>query len=144
MKTLVDLIANSPLLNVVSINVMRNEIILDLGRRTILATRQAGFLPNVPELRSALKQAQQAVTLMPDGDDRRVDFHTCDGDMAYISETGGARFRFHLDRQDNGKPPHWFGNEYRTDSLGREWGRSYGHMVMDDFGQLVNMEGCAA
>jgi hypothetical protein len=43
------------------------------------------------------------------------------------------------DRPASSKPGTWWGSESMTDAAGREWSRSLGRLVMDDFGFLVEV-----
>lgn len=153
MTALTDLLNRCPLVDVIDISPRKGTMTLDISDRIdIPVAKRVGLVPYLPELLSALKQeqqqAQQTLHLVPDEPGSvRADFNygPVDGDMAFLVKGSASSGTFYFNRDDKKHPqPHWFGTVYRVDSAGTEWGRSCGHMVMDDFGTLVPMKGGAS
>ena len=153
MSTLTDLLNRCPLVDVIDISPRKATMTLDIsGRIDIPVTRRVGLVPYLPELLSAMKQeqqhAQQTLHLVPDEPGSvKANFNygpVC-GDMAFTVQGSASRATIYFSRDDTDHPqPHWWGTLTRTDSEGTEWSRSFGPMVMDDFGTLVLMKGGAA
>jgi hypothetical protein len=85
---------------------------------------------------AALSAKDGIVTLQPMGLDKRSF-----GDADYIctEDAHGAHVSIWRDREKNT----WIGTEHLTDGQGRQWRRSLGTHIIDDFGTLVPVQGGA-
>ncbi|MGH6627627.1 MAG: hypothetical protein ACRECD_14000 [Burkholderiaceae bacterium] len=70
--------------------------------------------------------------------ERRVEWWN---DVQCQTEDAEGRALFYFQRYDGGDRPNqfWLSREYGYDAAGREWKRSTGLMVTDDFGSLVEV-----
>lgn len=61
--------------------------------------------------------------------------------LRLTSFAAGYEFAAHRTRRADAATPAnaWWGTETRTDSLGRQWTRSFRNAVIDDFGYLVEV-----
>ena len=89
---------------------------------------------------AALSAKDGIVTLHPLEADKAVTWYTQGGSYICTSDGNGADVSMWRDWD---APAFWVGTEVRNDGRGREWRRSLGRHVVDDFGTLVPAGGDA-
>lgn len=73
---------------------------------------------------------------------RHVTFFNSSAGMYGLQQPGSdVAVRMFLRRanEEGYRAPGWYGSEIRWDKYGREWERSFGPLVCDDFGELVEV-----
>lgn len=141
MNTLLNLVTHSPLLDVAGIDLKKCLMTLDISTLAeVPMARRVGLIPYTTETREALAEARQQITMLPDGAKPARAFYTNIGkEPALEVTTTAAEFTIYHCRAKDGEPSHWWGTERRTDSTGAIWSRPTERMVMDNFGNLVEV-----
>lgn len=132
-------LASAPLCKVISIAPATNRMTLDISNLHVLPlSRSVGLIVDPMAARKAIESEPQQVTLLPEGK-TYTRFYHYDG-WPVISTTGDDSETYIAYRPpENGKPGRWGGYERRRGSDGRQWRRSLGDNVVDDFGFLVEV-----
>jgi hypothetical protein len=153
MTAVSDLLDRAPVLQSVSADLRRNTWTFAMPERLPVRAGEYALVP-LHELGAARQAdealAQNGVWLPPPAPSidqpRHVHFHAGYGYHSYAVSIGDS---YELSMQTEPLPDKsykrgvWYGNEARLDSDGRRWTRSLPHMLMDDFGDLVEVPECS-
>ena len=139
---LLALLQGRPLLPVKAADFSLNTLTLGLaadlpvqrGRVAVLSEAEAKWL---------YEAVQRAEFFVPPSGSVRVDWRYLDDGSFQVSRRGGYAATIYFRRAPGEKHEHrgFWGTEERVDERGVRWSRYLPHMVMDDFGSLVPMDG---
>jgi hypothetical protein len=148
MTAVSDLLDRAPVLQSVSADLRRNTWTFAMPERLPVRAGEYTLVP-VGELREAVQAdaARVCASIQASSAPRRVRFGCGGGFRTFDVSTPDDSFDVHMQQEilpDRAEARGvWYGSMTMRDASGVAWSRSFRNMLMDDFGDLVEVPECS-